>query len=182
MGCIQSAPRQFAATEAPVVLSGEHDGAKPGRCCEEAKFSQVIHHAGRPAAPARPGSLPSGTSGCSLCFAPAQADSVSDGDERSSQLMVVLNEVLHPDDEDARWDALAAYNILDTVGGRPAAARAPPGARCAARFPRPPAPSLAAPLWSAATSGRADGGGRGGGRGGNGFGATLNLDGRAAPL
>ncbi|KAI8471136.1 MAG: kinase-like domain-containing protein [Monoraphidium minutum] len=39
---------------------------------------------------------------------------VSESDGASAQLMVVLNELLLPDDEDVRWDALTSYNILDT--------------------------------------------------------------------
>lgn len=45
--------------------------------------------------------------------AAAEVEDVDDG--ASSQLMVVLNEVAFPDDEEVRWDALHSYNILDTV-------------------------------------------------------------------
>ncbi|KIY95328.1 hypothetical protein MNEG_12631 [Monoraphidium neglectum] len=39
----------------------------------------------------------------------------SGGREDSSQLLVVLNEVILPEDEDVRWESLNSYNILDTV-------------------------------------------------------------------
>lgn len=48
------------------------------------------------------------------CFTLPQA--TGEGEE-STQLLVVLPEAVIqlPDDEDMRWDALASYNILDTV-------------------------------------------------------------------
>lgn len=33
----------------------------------------------------------------------------------STQVLVVLNELMYPEDEQVRWDALKTYNILDTV-------------------------------------------------------------------